>query len=110
MKRMNGEIYYKISEISYLLNISTASMFSNIKIDRKMKENGEDGFLPNATKINNIQHFKQSQVKEIRTGIGKLRKGDLLKYRTKETTYQKIKEENEELKKKLARLEGGEKE
>jgi len=72
-----------------------------------MKENGGDGFLPNATKINNIQHFKQSQVKEIRAGISNLKKGDLLKYRVKETTYQKLKKENEELKKKLAELEGG---
>lgn len=72
-----------------------------------MKDNGEDGFLPNPTKINNVQHFKKSQVKEIRAGIVKLRKGDLLKYRAIETTYQKLKKENEELKKKLAELEGG---
>lgn len=72
-----------------------------------MKENGEDGFLPNPIRINNVQHFKQSQVKEIRAGIFNLKKGDLLKYRVKETTYQKLKKENEELKKKLAELEGG---
>ncbi|MBB2481345.1 hypothetical protein H5P36_14230 [Bacillus sp. APMAM] len=108
MKRKDGELYYKISEISTLLNICPATLFNLIKIDRQMKENGEDGFLPNPTKINNIQYFKQSEVKMIRAGIGKLRKGDLLKYRAKETTYQKLKKENEELKKKLAELEGGE--
>lgn len=83
-------------------------MFNLIKIDRQMKENGEEGFLPNATKINNIQHFKQSEVKEIRVGIVRLKRGDLKEYRT-ETTYQKIKQENEELRKKIAELEGGEK-
>ncbi len=72
-----------------------------------MKENGEEGFLPNVTKINNVQHFKQSEVKEIRACIAKLKRGDLKQYRTQETTYQKMKQENEELKKKLAELEGG---
>ena len=73
-----------------------------------MKENGGEGFLPNATKINNVQHFKQSEVKEIRAGIGRLKRGDLKEYRT-ETTYQKLKQENKELRKKIAELEGGEK-
>jgi ribosomal protein L29 len=107
LKRKDGELYYKIQEIAYLIHLSPGTLFNYIKIDRQMKENGGDGFLPNATKINNIQHFKQSQVKEIRAGISNLKKGDLLKYRVKETTYQKLKKENEELKKKLAELEGG---
>ncbi|MBO1513521.1 hypothetical protein [Metabacillus bambusae] len=107
MKRKDGELYYKISEISTLLKICPATLFNLIQIDRKMKEEGMEGFLPNATRINNIQHYKQSEVKAIRDGIGKLRKGDLLKYRAKVTTYQKLKKENEELKKKLAELEGG---
>lgn len=73
-----------------------------------MKQEGKEGFLPNATRINNVQHFKQSEVKEIRAGIAKLKRGDLKEYRT-ETTYQKIKQENEELRKKIAELEGGRK-
>nr|WP_259548286.1 hypothetical protein [Heyndrickxia oleronia] len=109
MKRKDGEIYYKVQEVAYLLNISPATLFNLIKIDRQMKGNGENGFLPNPTKINNVQHFKQSQVKEIRAGISNLKRGDLQAYRAKVTTYQKLKKENEELKKKLARLEGGEK-
>lgn len=84
-------------------------MFNLIKIDHQMKENGEKGFLPDATLINNVQHFKQSEIKAIRAGISKLKRGDLKQYRTKETTYQKLKQENEGLKKKLAQLEGGEK-
>ncbi|KIN54409.1 hypothetical protein [Bacillus subtilis] len=108
MKRKDGELYYKVQEVAYLINISPATLFSLIVIDRQMKENGEDGFLPNPTKINNVQHFKKSEVKEIRVSISKLKKGDLKEYRTKETTYQKLKQENDELKKKLARLEGGE--
>ncbi|MEI0739010.1 hypothetical protein VQ056_24255 [Paenibacillus sp. JTLBN-2024] len=71
-----------------------------------MKANGEEGFLPNPIKINNVQHFKQSQVKEIRAGIANLKKGDLKHYR-KETTYQRMKQENEELRRKIAELEGG---
>ncbi|OLN21216.1 hypothetical protein BTO30_16180 [Domibacillus antri] len=106
MKRKDGELYYKVQEVAYLINLSPKTLFNLIKIDRQMKENGEDGFLPNPTKINNVQHFKQSQVKEIRAGIAKLKRGDLKQYRTKETTYQKLKQENEELEKKLARLEG----
>ncbi|NRD76621.1 hypothetical protein HPT25_03835 [Bacillus sp. BRMEA1] len=109
MKRKDGELYYKVLEIAEILHISPANLFNLIKIDRQMKEEGKEGFLPNPTKINNVQHFKQSQVKEIRAGIGKLRKGDLLKYQAKETTYQKLKRENERLMEKLARLEGGEK-
>ncbi|MGQ4666664.1 hypothetical protein ACUIJN_12675 [Metabacillus halosaccharovorans] len=108
MKRKNGELHYKIKEVAFLINLSPESLFNYVKIDRHMKENGEDGFLPNPTKINNVQHFKQSEVKEIRAGIAKLKKGDLKQYR-KETTYQKLKQENESLKKKLAQLEGGEK-
>ncbi|NRG28123.1 hypothetical protein HRF69_13445 [Bacillus circulans] len=108
MKRKDGELYYKVQEIAYLLNLSPATLFNLIKIDRQMKGNGEEGFLPNPTKINNVQHYKQSQVKEIRDGIAKLKRGDLKKYRTKETTFQKLKKENEELREKLARLEGGE--
>lgn len=73
-----------------------------------MKQEGKEGFLPNATRINNVQHFKQSEVKEIRAGIAKLKRGDLKEYQT-ETTYQKIKQENEELRKKIAELEGEEK-
>ena len=105
MKRKDGELYYKVRETAYLLNLSTANLFNLIKIDRQMKESGKDGFLPNPTKINNIQHFKQSQVKEIRAGIANLKRGDLKEYRT-ETTYQKIKQENEELRKKIVELEG----
>ncbi|WP_075980120.1 hypothetical protein [Bacillus massilinigeriensis] len=109
MKRKDGELYYKVQEVAYLINLSPQTLFNYIKIDRQMKENGEDGFLPNATKINNVQHFKQSQVKEIRSGIIGLKRGDLKGYQTKHTTYQKLKKENKELRKKLARLEGGEK-
>lgn len=108
MKRKDGELHYKIQEIAYLINLTPHTLFNIIKIDRQMKENGEDGFLPNATKINNVQHYKQSQVKEIRNGIANLKRGALKEYR-KETTYQKIKQENEELRKKIAELEGGEK-
>lgn len=107
MKRKDGELYYKIQEVAYLINLSPQTLFNYVKIDRQMKENGEEGFLPNATKINNVQHYKKSEVKAIRAGVVKLRKGDLLKYQAKETTYQKLKKENEELKKKLAELEGG---
>jgi predicted transcriptional regulator len=109
MKRKDGELYYKISEIANLLSICPATLFNYLKVDRQMKENGEAGFLPNPTKINNVQHYKQSQVKELRSGIAKLKRGDLKEYRTKETTCQKLKQENQELKKKLAELEGGEK-
>lgn len=109
MKRKNGEIYYKVQEIAHLLNLSTGTLFNYIKVDRQMKENSEEGFLPNPTLINNVQHFKQSEVKAFRVGIAKLKRGDLKDY-LKETTYQKLKKENEELRKKLARLEGGEKE
>ena len=109
MKRKDGELYYKVQEVAYLINLSPHTLFNLIKNDRQMKENGEEGFLPNATKINNVQHFKQSEVKEIRVGISKLKKGDLKEYRTKtKTAYQKIKQENEELRKKIAELEGGE--
>lgn len=107
MKRKDGELYYKVLEIGEILHISPVNLFNLIKIDRQMKAEGKEGFLPNATKINNVQHFKKSQVKEIRAGIGKLKRGDLEQYR-KETTYQRLRRENEELKKKLARLEGGE--
>lgn len=109
MKKKDGELYYKVLEITEILHISPSTLFNYLKVDRQMKENGEEGFLPNPTKINNVQHFRQSQVKEIRAGISKLEKGDLKKYRVKETTYQKLKKENEELRKKLARLEGGDK-
>ncbi|MFB6468686.1 hypothetical protein ACE38V_18135 [Cytobacillus sp. Hz8] len=107
MKRKDGELYYKISEIAQILHLSPKNLFNLIRIDRQMKENGKEGFLPNPTKINNVQHFKQSEVKAIRAGIYKLINGDLKEYRAKETTYHKLKKENEELKKKLARLEGG---
>lgn len=109
MKREDGELHYKVLEIAEILHISPANLFNLIKIDRQMKEEGKEGFLPNPTKINNVQHFKQTQVKAIRAGIAKLKRGDLKEYRTIETTYQKLKRENEELKKKLARLEGGDK-
>jgi hypothetical protein len=107
LKRKDGELYYKVQEVTYLLNLSPGTLFNYIKVDRKMKEEGKKGFLPNVTKINNVQHYKQSEVKMIRGGIANLKKGDLKQYRTKETTYQKMKKENEELMKKLARLEGG---
>jgi predicted transcriptional regulator len=110
VKRKDGELYYKVQEIAFLLNLSPATLFNYVKVDRQMKENGEDGFLPNARKINNVQYYKQSEIKTIRAGIAKLKRGDLKEYRTKETNYQKLKKENEELKKKLARLEGGKKE
>lgn len=109
MKRKNGELHYKFQEVAYLINLSPQTIFNYVKIDRQMKENGESGFLPNPTKINNVQHFKQSQVKEIRDRIAKLKRGDFKDYQTTETTYQKMKKENEELRKKLARLEGGKK-
>ncbi|MBN6185694.1 hypothetical protein JQN58_01685 [Aneurinibacillus sp. BA2021] len=108
MKRKDGELYYKVQEVAYLISLSPKTLFNLIKVDRQMKENGEEGFLPDPTKINNIQHFKQSQVKEIRVGIANLKRGALKQHRTKETTYQKLKQENEELRKKLVRLEGGE--
>ena len=108
MKRKDGELYYKVQEVAYLINLSPATLFNLIKNDRQMKQEGKEGFLPNPTKINNIQHFKQSQVKEIRAGIANLKRGDL-KHRTKETTYQRLKQENKELKKRLAELERGEK-
>ena len=110
MKRKDEELYYKISEIAQIfLNLSPQTLFNLIKNDRQMKENGEEGFLPNPTQINNVQHFKQSEVKMIRVGISQLKKGDLKQYR-KETTYQKMKQENEELRRKLAELEGGKEE
>jgi len=108
LKRKDGGLYYKVQEVAYLLNLSPATLFNLIRNDRQMKQEGKEGFLPNVTKINNIQHFKKSQVKEIRDGIANLKKGDLKQYR-KETTYQKLKQENESLKKKLAQLEGREK-
>jgi len=109
LKQKDGELYYKIFEVAQILHLSPKNLFNLIHIDRQMKENGEDGFLPNPIKINNVQHFKQSQVKEIRVGISNLKRGDLKEYQTKETTYQKLKKENEELRKKIAELEGGEK-
>jgi len=109
LKRKDGELYYKVSEVAQIfLNLCPTTLFNYLKIDRQMKKNGEEGFLPNSTRINNVQHFKQSEVKEIRAGIAKLKRGDL-QYRTKETTYQRMKQENERLKKKLAELEGGRK-
>lgn len=108
MKKKDGELHYKVLEIAEILHISPLNLFNLIKIDRQMKAEGKDGFLPNPTKINNVQHFKQSQVKEIRTGIFNLKRGDLKQYR-KETTYQRMKRENEELRRKIAELEGGEK-
>lgn len=108
MKRKNGELHYKIKEVAFLINLSPKTLFNLVKIDHKMKQEGKKGYLPNATRINNVQHFKQCEVKEIRAGIAKLKRGDLKEYQT-ETTYQKIKQENEELRKKIAELEGGEK-
>jgi hypothetical protein len=66
-----------------------------------MKEGENEGFLPEPTKNGKKYFFAVSDIKEIKKCISKVRRGDFLPYR-KETTYQKMKKENEELKKKLA--------
>jgi hypothetical protein len=55
LKRKDGELFYKVVEIANLINLSPKTLFNLIKIDRQMKEKGEEGFLPNATKISKIK-------------------------------------------------------
>lgn len=107
MKRIDGILYYSLRETAYLLKVSKQTVFNWVEIDRQMKEEGKEGFLPNPTMIGKKYFFTNGNIKEIKDGISKVKRGDFLPYRKKETAYQKMKKENEELKKKLAEL-GGE--
>ncbi|MEK4086092.1 hypothetical protein [Psychrobacillus sp. FSL K6-1415] len=101
MKRIDNEIYLSVREVAYEVDRSPATMFNLLKIDKLIKEEGREGFLPNTTRINNIQHFKLSDIKVIKSGIANLKRGDLKEYRKHLTSYEKLKRQNEELKEKL---------
>lgn len=95
MKRLNNEIYLSVKEVAYELDCSPATMFNLLKIDKLIKQEGRAGFLSNTTRINNIQHFKLSDIKVIKSGIVNLKRGDLRGYRKSQTSYEKLKLELE---------------
>ena len=101
MKRIDNEIYLSVREVAYEVDRSPTTMFNLLKIDKLIKEDGREGFLPNTTRINNIQHFKLSDIKVIKSGIANLKRGDLKEYRKHLTSYEKLKLENKKLKEKL---------
>lgn len=105
MKRLNNEIYLTVSEVSFEINRSPATMFNLLKIDKLIKLEEKTGFLPDTIKINNIQHFKLSDIKAVKSGIANLKRGDLKEYRNRQTSYEKLKLENKALKQKLILLE-----
>lgn len=108
MKRINGNLYYNLRETAFLLKVTKQTVLNWIHIDKTMKDKGEDGFLPNPTKSGNAYYFGNWEVVEIRYNVSKFKRGDFAPYQKKETSYQKMKRQNEELKKKLSKLEGSE--
>lgn len=108
MKRIDDILYYSLRETAYLLRVSKQTLFNWIEVDRLMREEGKEGFLPNPTMFGKKYFFASHEFKEIKEGVSQIKRGDFLPYRKKETAYQKIKKENDELKKKIAGLEGSE--
>lgn len=44
LKRKDGELYYKVQEVAYMINLNPQTLFSYVKVDRQMKEDGKGGF------------------------------------------------------------------
>lgn len=106
MKRINGKLYYNLRETAFLLKVTKQTVLNWINIDKAMKEKGEEGFLPNSIKRGNAYFFGHWQIDEIRQGASEFKRGDFAPYRKKNTSYQKLKQENDALKKRLIELGG----
>lgn len=107
MKNEDGIIYYNVRETSYHLNISHTTLRNWIRINQELINQGKQAIIPTPTNIKNILHFSQQDIRVIKENMRHFRRGDFKKFNKKVTTYDKLKEENSQLRGKISEIIGG---
>jgi hypothetical protein len=103
LRRYNNQLYYNIREAGMLINRSRQTIYKWIQDNEKMIDRGEQPIIPVPTIIDGVKCFSQNDIKYIKKEMAKFKKGLFKEYRAV-NTYQKLKLENEELKKKIKEL------
>lgn len=107
MKRINGVIFYSLKEISIIMNRDYQTILRYFNVSQGLRNKGKEALLPIPTQIGKGHYYSESDVRLIKETVRGFKRGMFKDFREKKTTYQKLKEENETLKKKIEELEAG---
>lgn len=108
MKIINGTIFYSLREIAIILNKDYQTILRYFNVSQGLRNKGQEALLPIATQIGKGHYYySEAEVRQIKETVRGFKRGMFKDFREKKTTYQKLKEENETLKKKIEELEAG---
>jgi hypothetical protein len=107
MKRINGTLYYSIREIAIILNKDYQTILRYFTVSQRLRASGKKGLLPEPMAFGKGHYYSEAQVRQFKETVRGFKRGTFAGFGEKKTTYQRIKEENERLKKKIKELETG---
>jgi len=108
MKRINGTLYYSLRETAITIGRDYQTILRYFKVSKELRMQGKEGLLPDAIIIGKGHHyFSESDVRIIREKARRFKRGTFKDFTEKKTSYQRLKEENQTLKKKIREMERG---